>query len=138
MKGKWYFLRIYSCRCVGDGIGRSGKPKRGGGKCFKQFNSATYHLQISTQVIFFIASTFKEQALFPFIFCKQPLITTHFSTFYYTIYLIFFFKKKYIKSYTFYITSFTIQIKKLPQNKFFHFSILFFYFFILINYLLFF
>ena len=46
-----------------------------------------------------------------------------------------FFSKKYIKLFTFYITLFTIQIKKSLQNKFFHFSILFFHFPISIIYL---
>ena len=58
----------------------------------------------------------------------NPLISSYFLTFYYTIHFIF----SNIKSSTFYITLFAIQIKKSLQNKFFHFSISIIYFYFLI------
>ena len=67
------------------------------------------------------------------LFVNIQYILSHF-----TILFIYFFKKKHIKLFTFYITSFIVQIKKSLQNKIFYFSILFFIFFISIIFFLFF
>ena len=58
-----------------------------------------------------------------------PSFPSHSLTFYTIIHFIFL-KKKHIKSFTFYITLFTIQIKKSLQNKIFHFFISIIIFFI--------